>query len=632
MLASRFPLWTRSRKLPEALRMIGDAQSYMSFFQASGYRVSLAAHKCIDTNNKPGQIASTLRVLETSQDMNTGSEAAFRLASTWLGECLENHEICLASSAGDPPLPHRVIDVGSLDGMAEPCLLETSTGQVGKYMTLSYCWGGGTPIKTTSKNIQHHRVEIKLADLPRTFRDAVKVTRTFGCRYLWIDSLCIIQDDQNDWEVEATLMQQYYKHSFLTIAAADGKNSEAGLFRDRNGLRNRPCELQFDDINGSSRQLYAYTNRMSCELQRSSLSDSYKPSMLYSRAWVFQEQALSPRTLTYARDHISWRCQETLFHERAPLIQRVDDFIRNDKTVNIVRRAGDPRSTDATIAELQRKWIFPGPGPKIRRSFANIGYHKEDCYLPEDEFLIDWGDIVMNYTERDMTYHSDKLIAIQGIADAVAPVVSRTYFAGIWVESMKSIFMGLLWSSGRRGSGQGQRLDVAPSWSWASTASAVTWPGHWLCRLQMRINILELRRSGTKVKANAELVVEANLRPACTDDGQGFAIINWPEGSTEKLCGEPVNDFFSAIWPLDLSTTPVCLDESLGSNVLIWFAEVAAGNMHALANRKQVHCLVLIKCGENPSTFRRVGYSMWEEAKWGFSELPELRRMKLRIL
>jgi hypothetical protein len=564
--------------------------------------------------------------------MNTGSEAAFRLASTWSGECLENHEICLASSASDPPLPHRVIDVGTIDSVAEPCLLETSSCQVGKYMTLSHCWGGGTPIKTTSQNIQHHRVEIRLADLPRTFRDAVQVTRKIGCRYLWIDSLRIIQDDRTDWEVEATLMQQYYKHSFLTIAAADGNNSEAGLFRDRNGLRNRPCELQFADTKGPSRQLYAYTNSMSCELQRSSLSDSYKPGLLYNRAWVFQEQALSPRTLTYARDHISWRCQETLFHERAPFIQRVDDFIKNDKTVNNVRRVGDPRSTDATIAELQRKWIFPGPSPRISRSFANIGYHKEDCYLPEDKFLIDWGDIILNYTERDMTYHSDKLIAIQGIADAVAPVVSRTYFAGIWVESMKSIFMGLLWSSGRRGSGQDQRLDVAPSWSWASTESAVTWPGHWLCRLEMRINILELRRSGTKVKASAELVVEANLRPACTDDGKGFAIIDWPKGSTETLCREPADDSSSAIWPLDLSTTPVFLDERLGSHVLIWFAELAAGEMHALANKKHVHCLVLIKCDENPPTFRRVGYSMWQEAKWACSELPESRKMKLRIL
>lgn len=539
----------------------------------------------------------------------------------------------MASKAGDPPLPHRVIDVGSIGGLAEPYLLETTPGQVGKYLALSHCWGGGTPVKTTSKNIQHHRVEVKLADLPRTFRDVVQVARKFGCRYLWIDSLCIIQDDRKDWEVEATLMQQYYKHSFLTVAAADGSNGEAGLFRDRNGLRNRPCELQFADINGSLRHLYAYTNSMSCDLKRSSLSDSYKPSPLYSRAWVFQEQALSPRTLAYARDRISWRCQEMLFDERAPLMQKIEDFIKEDKTVNIVRREGDPRSTDATIAELQQKWIFPKASPNLSRSFTNIGYHKEGCHLPEDEFLIDWGDVVLNYTKRDMTYHSDKLIAIQGIADAVAPIVSRTYFGGIWVESMKSIFMGLLWSSRqRRGSGQSRRLDIAPSWSWASTDGEVTWPGHWLCRLESRINILELRRSGTTVKANAELVMEANLKPALTGGSQVFAIINWPEESTEKLSGEPTNSLSSSRWPLDTSTTPVFLDESIGNNALIWFAELAAGEMHALAIKNYVHCLVLISGGENSSVYRRVGYSIWEKSKWACSELPKSRKLKLRIL
>jgi hypothetical protein len=321
-----------------------------------------------------------------------------------------------------------------------------------------------------------------------------------------------------------------------------------------------------------------------------------------------------------------------LFDERAPLMQSIEDFIRKDKTANIVRRGGDPRSTDATIAELQRKWIFPVPNPNLSRSFAHIGYHKEGCYLPEDEFLIDWGDIVVDYTERDMTYHSDKLIAIQGIADAVAPIVSGTYFAGIWVESVKSIFMGLLWCSGRRGSVRAQRLDVAPSWSWASTNGEVTWPGHWLCHLDMRINILELKPSGTTVKANAELLVEANLRPAFIEDSQVFAIINWPEESTEELSGEPTNRSSSSRWPLDMSATPVSLDESLGSNVLIWFAELAAGEMHALAIRKRVHCLVLISCGENSSTFRRVGYSIWEESKWVCSELPESRRMKLGIM
>jgi hypothetical protein len=579
----------------------------------------------------PGRFTSTLQLSETSHDPNTGSEAACRLAATWLEECLETHKRCLASASGDPPLPHRVIDVGLIDDLAEPYLLETS-GQMGKYLTLSHCWGGGSPIKTTKENIQRHRTGVRLADLPRTFRDAVHVARKLGCRYLWIDSLCIIQDDRKDWEVEAILMHQYYKQSLLTIAAADGNNSDAGLFRDRDGLKNRPFELGFTDVNGSSRQLYAYTNTMSFELARSSLSESFKPSPLYDRAWVFQEQALSPRTLTYARDRLSWRCQEMLFDERAPLMKSVEDFIIKDKTTNIVRRGGDPRSTDATIAELQRKWIFPGPSPNPSRGVANTGYHAKCCYLPKDEFFVEWGNVVRDYTQRGMTYQSDKLIAIQGIADALAPIASRTYFAGIWVESTKSIFMGLLWSSTRQKLKPSQRLDIAPSWSWPSTEGAVLWPGHWLCRLESRIQILELKRSGTAVKATAELIVEVKLRPAFVEDNQAFAVINWPEEPTEKLSGQSTNAPPRSRWPLDKREIPLSLDENLGSNVQIWFAELAAGEVHTQANRKDVHCLVLLGCGENSSTFRRVGYSMWKESMWASSELPERRKMTLAIL
>ena len=553
------------------------------------------------------------------------------MPSAWLEECLETHKICSASTADDPPLPHRVIDVGSINGVAEPHLLETS-GQVGNYLILSHCWGGGCPIMTTSKNIQSHLIQLKLLDLPRTFRDAIQVTRKLGCRYLWIDSLCIIQDNQKDWEVEAALMQQYYRQSLLTIAAADANNSEAGLFRDRDRLSNLPCKLQFSDVHGSPRQLYAYTNNMSFELERSSLSESYKPHPLYSRAWVFQEQALSPRTLTYARDGISWRCQEMLFDERAPHMKSIDEFIVKNKATNIIRRRGDPRITDATIAELQRKWIFLRPRPNPNRSFTNVGYHKKDCYLPEDEFLIDWGAMVRDYTERNLTYQSDKLIAIRGIADAVAPIVSMTYFAGIWVDSMRSILMGLLWTSQRRRSKQTPRLDIAPSWSWASTDGEVAWQGHMLCHLESRINIIELRRSGTAVNATAELVAEVNLRLGTTEDGQVSSLIDWPEGPTERLSEQSIHAASSPKWSLGRLETPTSLDESLGNNVLVWFAEVAAGKIHALKTRQSVHCLVLVRCGENPSHFRRVGYSVWEESKWASSELPEIRKRKLTIL
>ena len=445
-----------------------------------------------------------------------------------------------------------------------------------------------------------------------------------GFRYIWIDSLCIIQDDTKDWEAEAALMHQYYKLSLLTIAAADASSSEDGLFRDRDRLRNQPCELVIRGLNGSLQTVYAFTNSMSSELKRSGLSDSFKPFPLYSRAWVLQEQVLSPRILTYARDRIFWRCQEALFDERAPLAKRIEGFISGDKISNIVRMAGDPRSTDATVAELQQNWIFPAGSAPARACLSrNIGYHKEGCFLPEDRFLIDWGDIVQEYTERSMTFQTDKLIAIKGIANAAAPIVSRDYFAGLWIDSHRSITMGLLWSSGRKKIGH-QRLDIAPSWSWASTPGEVSWPGHWLCQLECRIRILELKKFETATRASAELVVETHLRAGRKVGDNAFAIVDWPPTQAADASSPRT-------WPVDRLTTPVILDESLENTSSVWFAEIAAGKVHVQGDRKDLHCLVLVELGNEP-TYRRVGYSIWQESIWMNMELPETKKMRLKVV
>ncbi|RFU33738.1 hypothetical protein B7463_g2592, partial [Scytalidium lignicola] len=496
----------------------------------------------------PPRLESALEFLDTFQDTNTGSDTAFQLVFVWNDECHSTHARCRASSSDDPLLPHRVIDVGSLDNSAEPYLLETSD-QTGKYLTLSHCWGGASSIKTTTENIQQYYTEIRLQDLPRTFRDAVYVTRKLGYRYLWIDSLCIIQNNKKDWEVEAAMMHQYYKQSLLTISAADGGNSEAGLFRDREAVRNQPCEIQITDAQGYPQKMLAYTNSMSFELNRSSLSESFKLFLLYSRAWVFQEQALSPRTLIYARDRISWRCQKCLFDERAPLVKKIEDFIKEDKRTDIMTRRGDPRRTDAAIAELQQKWIFP-------------------------------------------------------ISD-----LSETH----------------------RRRPELERLDIAPSWSWASISGEVIWPGHWLCRVEPKVDIIQLKHYESAVKASAALTVETNVRLALKEDRQ-FFLINRQEDSGEQASMEPGNISQDSRWPIDNLKTPVFLDENIGNYTMIWFIELAAKELHVQGHRKDIHCLILAQCNNDNSTYRRVGYSLWEQSKWANAKLPMLQKMKLKII
>jgi Heterokaryon incompatibility protein (HET) len=119
-------------------------------------------------------------------------------------------------------LPTRVIDVGLPEASTEPRLI-ISNGRDGAYITLSHCWGVPDPSKppllTTAANLSAMIKEIPLESMPLNYRDAVVTTRKLSFRYLWIDSLCIIQDSVEDWEAESAKMGEVYQNAQLTIAA-----------------------------------------------------------------------------------------------------------------------------------------------------------------------------------------------------------------------------------------------------------------------------------------------------------------------------------------------------------------------------------------------------------------------------
>lgn len=112
----------------------------------------------------------------------------------WLKECDESHTESCPSQPGLelPVLPSRVIDVGESDGSREPYLF-VPDGCCGRYTTLSHCWGKHLPLKTTMSTLRTRRHAIPFETLPKTYRDAVSITRSLGIRYVWIDSLCIVQ-------------------------------------------------------------------------------------------------------------------------------------------------------------------------------------------------------------------------------------------------------------------------------------------------------------------------------------------------------------------------------------------------------------------------------------------------------
>ncbi|PSS18829.1 hypothetical protein M430DRAFT_101556, partial [Amorphotheca resinae ATCC 22711] len=179
-------------------------------------------------------------------------------------------------------MPTRVIDVDIQNGSNEVRLFHPPKGYNFPYVALSHCWGTSkVPIscKTTRGNILNHQKQILTSNLPSTFQDAVYIARKLNIRYLWIDSLCIIQDDADDWEIESAKMASIYQNAYLTIAATASASSQDSLLNPR--------------------------------LPATSL----RKSPLLRRAWAFQEMILSPRVLHFAEDQLYWQCRNDLFSE-----------------------------------------------------------------------------------------------------------------------------------------------------------------------------------------------------------------------------------------------------------------------------------------------------------------------------
>jgi hypothetical protein len=176
----------------------------------------------------------------TYVDDCTGSELNLELASIWLQDCLSVHAECGTDSICSPILPTRVIHVVNLE---ESYLLE-SQGKRGSYLTLSYCWGQGLRLLTTKTSYETFQRRLPMGDhMPLTFREAFKVTLALGYHYIWIDALCIVQDDEHDLQREMTKMGDIYQHSIVTIFAAKRPATDSGLFASRNGPLYKPLNI-----------------------------------------------------------------------------------------------------------------------------------------------------------------------------------------------------------------------------------------------------------------------------------------------------------------------------------------------------------------------------------------------------
>src|SRR6266536_2403511 len=234
--------------------------------------------------------------------MDTSSVSNLETVKSWISEC-EGHLRCFLPE--QVPLPDRVVDVSG----QKLCLKETNKN-LGQYMCLSYCWRPTRPLTTERDTIHQIREGILWPSIPKTFQDAIIFTRQLGIQYLWIDSLCIIQDDKKDWETQAGQMAQIYGNSYLTIAAVSGYKAEDGLFRKSNEAGLSPLcvpKISHDHPN-NGRDIFVRIEPLHNSLVLNKF-DSKRPCPLLSRGWVFQEHMLPTRVLQFVENEVVLHCK-----------------------------------------------------------------------------------------------------------------------------------------------------------------------------------------------------------------------------------------------------------------------------------------------------------------------------------
>ena len=176
--------------------------------------------------------------------------------------------------------------------------METSSAIVHAYCALSYCWGDSNSFITDTVTYNERRAGFRIDSVPKTIRDAVLLTRELGLRYLWVDSLCIIQDDNADWEYEATHMCMTYSQAVVVFAAVDSPTCEMGLFATEPRHRLMQVHRKEGSIFARSSFHTNIADRVYYEKHRK-VQEGMEPNVLHSRGWCLQELALASRIIWY---------------------------------------------------------------------------------------------------------------------------------------------------------------------------------------------------------------------------------------------------------------------------------------------------------------------------------------------
>ncbi|KAK0702209.1 heterokaryon incompatibility protein-domain-containing protein [Lasiosphaeris hirsuta] len=362
--------------------------------------------------------------------MDTLDPRCMQFVGDCLRQCLAEHPLCVRAVWDFVPTRLLYLDPDGVNiRLCES--LPTTT----HWAALSHRWGGSEPLKLARGNIGMFKDGIGVQTLPQTFKDAIQVCRNLSVSFLWIDSLCIIQDDPDDWAREAGQMGRVYSYAFLVVLAASSAKPEIPFL----GPREEEWGAKTFDLQTPSgarlpiraRKRHLLAAPLDQGLYEPAFTDAWatlrRVGPLYTRGWCFQESYLASRALHFAPGSLIFECKT---HRRS------DDT--------------------------------PPPYPLV--------YPGSLGEVPDER---KWRLVVESYSSRELTKANDKLHAVSGIA-ALAPQATRCdYLAGLWRESLLADLLWHVMPTSNRSTTvmtySSKDNQAAPSWSWASINHGVIW-------------------------------------------------------------------------------------------------------------------------------------------------------------
>lgn len=437
------------------------------------------------------------------------------------------------------------------------------------YATLSYIWGGPQSCRTTTGNVLERVSNIDMESLPQTLKDAITVCRALEISYLWVDVLCIIQDDPRDVAEQINQMGDIFRGADVTLVAATSSNSNAGFLSDT-----------FDNnIPPFLRCRYRTSNDKEGSVYLIKKPPGNVDFPIENRAWTMQERLLSSRLLVFHTGRIDWICQTTRWFSGCTSSHTVNNI--DDKVVR-----------DSTQSRKDRL------NPRLRTSRL-YRHLKQDTELA----LMRWYSLVSNLTKRRITYLSDRLPAVSAIAKeykATFPGLGR-YMAGLWEGNLAA---QLLWRVTRlAGTFTRSASYLSPSWSWASVRCSVAPPYPQVAPADVQLSILDYKITAIPGSdeygqiSSAYLKVRGRIKIATWDISQQVV---WTE-DTLSVVGKPHT---TADYLEHWSWGPLS-----GASIQIYCLEIEYRSSPEVGDRTHVRCsgLLLRLCEKTPMNFQRVG-------------------------